>query len=244
MKADIGDALAHTTLPGVALAYLGRFSLSLGATAAAITTAVLISCVSRRRRIQEDTAIGIIFTGMFALGIVILSRTKTSRNLTDVLLGNVLAVTPGDVGFMAIATLVVAIVLFAIHKELELASYDHLYGMTVGLDPDRLRFILLVLLAITVVTAIQVVGLILTTALLVTPAATASLVSRTLPQMLVTSITLAVSSAGIGLLISYHFRVPSGATIVLSAVSIFVLISILGMIPRQLSFRRSLPIRR
>lgn len=219
--AFVGDALAHTTLPGVAVAYLAGVSLSLGATLAGVLTAFLIGWVGRRQQVREDTAIGVVFTGMFASGVVILSRSGTTRNLTDILLGNVLAVTPDDLWVIGGATAVVVVVLLSIHKELELASYDPTHAATLGLKPDRLRLVLLVLLALTVVTAIQVIGLILTTALLVTPAATASLVTTRLPRTMAISVLIAVSSAVFGLLMSYHFRVPAGAAIVLVSAAVF-----------------------
>jgi manganese/iron transport system permease protein len=228
--AFVGDALAHTTLPGVAVAYLAGVSLSLGATLAGVLTAVLIGWVGRRQQVREDTAIGVVFTGMFASGVVILSRSGTTRNLTDILLGNVLAVTPDDLWVIAGVTAVVVVVLLAIHKELELTSYDPTHAATVGLKPDRLRLVLLVLLALTVVTAIQVIGLILTTALLVTPAATASLVTTRLPRMMAVSVAVAVGSAVVGLLASYHFRVPAGAAIVLVSSLVFALFTTLHWI--------------
>lgn len=235
--AFVGDALAHTTLPGVAVAYLSGVSLSLGATAAGVLTAVLIGWVGRRQQVREDTAIGVVFTGMFAFGVVILSRSGTTRNLTDILLGNVLAVTPADLWVIGGVTALVVAVLVAIHKELELTSYDPTHAATVGLNPDRLRLVLLVLLALTVVTAIQVIGLILTTALLVTPAATASLVTTRLPRTMGVSATVAVLSAVTGLLISYHLRVPAGAAIVLVSAAAFALAASLRRIERSVNTR-------
>jgi len=223
--AFIGDALAHTTLPGVAVAYLSGVSLSIGATVAGVVTAVLIGWAARRQQLREDTAIGIVFTGMFALGVVILSQSKTTRNLTDILLGNVLAVTPGDLKLIGGVTAVVAVVLLLLHKELELTSFDPSHATAVGLNPDRLRLVLLVLLSLTVVTAIQVIGLILTTALLVTPAASASLVTKRLSRTMPVAAGFAVVSALVGLLLSYHLRVPSGAAIVLTAAGGFIAVS-------------------
>lgn len=223
--AFIGDALAHTTLPGVAVAYLGGVSLSLGATVAGVATAVLIGVLSRRQSLREDTAIGIVFTGMFALGVVILSLSKTTRNLTDVLLGNVLAVTPADLWLIGGVAVGVTLVLLLLHKELELTSFDPTHAAAVGLNPDRMRLVLLVLLALTVVTAIQVVGLILTTALLVTPAATASLVTKRLSRTMPLAAGLSVLAAAVGLLLSFHLGVPSGSAVVLTAVAGFVAVS-------------------
>lgn len=233
--AFVGEALAHTTLPGVAVAYLSGVSLSLGATAAGVLTAILIGWVGRKQQVREDTAIGVVFTGMFAFGVVILSRSGTTRNLTDILLGNVLAVTPADLWVIGGVTAVVVLVLLAIHKELELTSYDPTHAATVGLNPERLRLVLLVLLALTVVSAIQVIGLILTTALLVTPAATASLVTTRLPRTMAVSVTVAVSSAVGGLLVSYHLRVPAGAAIVLISAAGFALTAMLRQLRVKIS---------
>ena len=233
--AFIGDALAHTTLPGVAVAYLSGVSLSVGATAAGVFTAVLIGWLSRRQALREDTAIGIVFTGMFAAGVVILSRSGTTRNLTDVLLGNVLAVTPGDLWLIGGVTVAIAAALLLLHKELELASYDPTHAAAIGVNPDRLRFVLLVLLALTVVTAIQVVGLILTTALLVTPAAAAALVTRRFARATAVAAGVSVFSSFVGLLLSYHLRVPSGAAIVLTAVAAFAACSAIVAIRRATS---------
>lgn len=223
--AFIGDALAHTTLPGVAVAYLAGVSLSLGATLAGVATALLIGWASRRQQLREDTAIGIVFTAMFAFGIVILSRTRTTRNLTDVLLGNVLSVTVSDLWMIGAVTLIVVVVLVAFHKELELTSYDPLYAATLGIVPERFRLLLLVLLALTIVTAIQVIGLILTTALLITPAATASLVTKQLKGAMCVAASLACVSGLTGLLLSYHLQVPAGAAIVLWAAGVFVVVA-------------------
>jgi manganese/iron transport system permease protein len=224
--AFIGDALAHTTLPGVAVAYLCGLSLSFGATVAGVVSALLIGWITRRQRLGEDTAIGIVFTGMFALGVVILNRTGTTRNLTDILLGNVLAVTEPDLWLMGGIAALVVTVLMLFHKELELTSYDPTHALAIGLNPDRMRFGLLVLLALTVVTAIQVIGLILTTALLVTPAASARLFTNRLSHTLALSAILAVFAAFVGLLLSFHLSMPSGASIVLTAVAVFTLISV------------------
>jgi len=220
--AFIGDALAHTTLPGVAVAYLTGVSLSFGATLAGVATAILIGWASRRERVREDTAIGIVFTGMFALGVVILSRAKTTRNLTDILLGNVLAVTPGDLWMIGAVAVIVATALMLLHKELELTSFDPIHATAIGLNPDRLRIALLILLALTIVTAIQVIGLILTTALLVTPAATASLVTHRLSYSMVVAAIIASIAAVAGLLMSYQLRVPAGAAIVLTTSVLFL----------------------
>ena len=197
------------------------------ATITGVATAILIGWASRRERVREDTAIGIVFTGMFALGVVILSRAKTTRNLTDILLGNVLAVTAGDLWMIGAVAVIVATALMLLHKELELTSFDPIHATAIGLNPDRLRIALLILLALTIVTAIQVIGLILTTALLVTPAATASLVTHRLSYSMAVAAIIASIAAVAGLLMSYQLRVPAGAAIVLTTSVLFLAVTIL-----------------
>ncbi len=239
--AFISDALAHTTLPGVAVAYLGGVSLSIGATVAGVLTALLIAALSRRQRVREDTAIGIAFTGMFALGVTILSLSKTTRNLNDVLFGNILSVTPGDLALIGAVAAGVAVVLLLLHKELELTSFDPTHAAAIGLNPDRLRLVLLILLALTVVTSIQVIGLILTTALLVTPAATAGLITKRLPQSMALAALLSVVASVSGLALTCEIRgVPSGGAIVLCSTALFLATAAIGRITSYVRrFRRA-----
>lgn len=213
--AFIGDALAHTALPGLVVAYLNGWSLFGGAVVAGLLTALGIGWLSRREEVREDTAIGILFTGMFALGILLISTTRSFRDLTHILFGNILGVTPADlllIGGIAILTLAA---LIAFHKELELTSFDPIHAEVIGLRADRLRYLLLILLSLTVVTSIQVVGVVLTSAMLVTPAAAAALVTNRLPRMMVIASLIAVGSGVAGLYISFYQNVSSGAAIVL-----------------------------
>lgn len=224
--AFVGDALAHATLPGIAAAYLMGISLSVGAGFAAVTAAVLIGFAARRRAVEEDTAVGVVFPGLFALGVLLLTRAKVSRDLTHILFGNVLGVTAGDL-WLAVAVLaIVAGTLFALHKELELCGYDPTHAAAMGMNPDRLRGVLLLLLAAVVVAGIQAVGVILTTALLVTPAATASMLSRRLvPQMFLSSL-FAAASGVVGLFASYYLEASAGAAVVLAATGWFIAVRI------------------
>jgi ABC-type Mn2+/Zn2+ transport system permease subunit len=222
--AFVGDALAHTAMPGLVVAHLQGWNLFLGALVADLLAALGIGLVSRRRDVREDTAIGILFTGMFALGIVIISTTRSFRDLTHMLFGNILGVTDMDlllitgVGILVIATLTL------LHKELELASVDPGYAEVIGLKTARLRLVLLFLLAITVVSGIQAVGVVLTSAMLVTPAATASLVTKRLKSMMALASVIAVAAGIAGLYVSYFFNVSSGAAIVLACTLLFGLV--------------------
>lgn len=220
--AFIGDALAHTILPGVVAAYLAGWNLTLGALGAGLLTALGIGWFSRRQALREDTAIGILFTGMFALGILLMSTVRSFRDFTHILFGNLLGVTAGDLWLMAGVTGLVLAALWLFDKELELTSFDPTHAEAIGLRADLIRYGLLALLALTVVTGIQVVGVVLTSALLITPAATASLLTQRLPRMIALSALVAVGAGVVGLYTSYYFDVASGASIVLACTACFV----------------------
>jgi ABC-type Mn2+/Zn2+ transport system permease subunit len=219
--AFIGDALAHTTLPGLVVAYLTEWHLFGGALAAGLFTALGIGWLSRREAVREDTAIGILFTGMFALGILLISSLRSFRDLSQMLFGNLLGVTWPDLAWMAGVAGLVLLVLLLFHKELELTPCDPTYAEVIGVRGDRLRSGLLVLLALTVVAGIQAVGVVLTNGLLLTPAAAASLLTDRLPRMMLLSSLFAVGSAVSGLYASYYSSVPSGAAIVLTCTASF-----------------------
>jgi ABC-type Mn2+/Zn2+ transport system permease subunit len=220
--AFIGDALAHTTLPGLVIAHLVGWSLSLGGLAAALATALLIGWASRRQEVKEDTAIGVVFTGMFALGVLLMSRTRSYRDLTHMLFGNVLGVTTEDLWFIGGVAIVVLLALAVFHKELELTAFDPTHAEVIGLRADLMRFLLLGLLALAVVTGIQTVGVILTNALLITPAATAALLSDRMPWRMLLGAALATACSVAGLTLSYVAETSSGAAIVLSCTAAFV----------------------
>ncbi len=219
--AFIGDALAHTTLPGLVVAYLQGWSLFGGAVVAGLATAFGIGWLSRRQAVREDTAIGVLFTAMFSLGILLMSTTRSFRDLSHILFGNILGVSRGDLALIAAMALVVLGALFLFHKELELTSFDPTHAEVMGLRADRMRYGLLMLLALTVVVGIQAVGVVLTSALLVTPAAAASLLTDRLPRLMLIASVVAAGSGVAGLYLSYYFNVSSGAAIVLSCTACF-----------------------
>ncbi|NJN83144.1 MAG: metal ABC transporter permease [Caldilineaceae bacterium] len=222
--AFIGDALAHTVLPGLVIAYLNSWNLVGGAIMAGMATALLIGWLAQRQEIREDTAIGIVFTGMFALGILLMSTVRSFRDFTHILFGNILGVTPQHIGFIAGVAVIVLLVVALFYKELELSSVDPGYALAIGLPVNGLRYLLLCLLALTVVSAIQAVGVVLTSALLVTPAAAASLLTRRLIPMKAVAVLIAVGSGVAGLYVSYYASVSSGAAIVLVCTLVFVVV--------------------
>ncbi|MGI8541761.1 MAG: metal ABC transporter permease [Rubrobacteraceae bacterium] len=229
--AFMGDALSHTVLPGLVAAYLLGVNLLGGAIVAGVATALGVGWLSRRQSLREDTAIGITFTGMFALGVLLMSTVSSFRDFTHMLFGNILGVTSGDLIAISILAALVLLCLFLFHKELELTSFDPTHAEVIGLRADRVRYGLLILLALTVVVGIQAVGVVLISALLITPAATASLLTKSLPRMMLLSAAFASASGLAGLYASYYLNVSSGAAIVLSCTALFIAVSILGSLP-------------
>lgn len=219
--AFLGDAIAHTTLPGLVIAYLNRWSLLAGAIVSAVVTALGIGWLSRNQRLREDTAIGIVFSGMFALGIVMVSRTQSYRDFSHMLFGNVLGVTLVDLIGLIIVFLLVVSTLVLINKELALTTIDPHHAQTIGLSVEWMRYLLLVTLALAIVAGIQSVGVIMTTALMVTPAATATLLTRTLRGMFLWAGFFSILSNLIGLYASFYLSVSSGGAIVLSCTTLF-----------------------
>ena len=226
--AFVGDAMAHSILPGIVVAFMLGVSLFAGALIAAVLTAVGIGLISRHRTMKEDTAIGVMFTGFFALGILLLSRITTYRDLSHILLGNILGVSHGDLLAMAAIALVVVIAIAAFYKELLVTSFDSSHSVVIGLSPSVVRYGLLLLIALTVVAGVQTVGVVMVLALLITPAAAASLLVKRLPRVIALSVIFALVSAVVGFYASYYADVSSGAAIVLTLTSIFVAAFIVG----------------
>ena len=221
--AFMGDALAHAVLPGVVVALLIGMSPFAGAGAVGITVAIAIGYLTRRTGLSEDTTIGILFAGLFALGITLLSASDgLSVNLEDLLLGQVLSVSTTDVYVtVGMAALVLGILYF-FHNELVFTSFDPVGAEVIGVPTKFLSYLLLVLLALVIVIALQAVGLILVMAMLVTPAATAFLLVRRFVPMMVVGSALGGVSAIVGLYLSFYFNIPSGPAMVLVATGLFV----------------------
>jgi manganese/iron transport system permease protein len=226
--AFFGDALAHAILPGIAAGYLigggAREPLFWGALVAAVISSIGIGAVSKMTNLRQDTAIGIVFAGMFALGIAMISTVRNyTVDLAHFLFGDVLGVSNSDLVLIAIlgGLILLAVVLF--YKEFLVLSFDPLLATTLRL-PDRvLEYLLLILIALVIVVSLQTVGVALMVAMLVTPAATAYLLTRRLPFMMVLAAAIACISGVIGLYLSYYMRVSSGAAIVLTCTAFFIL---------------------
>jgi ABC-type Mn2+/Zn2+ transport system permease subunit len=236
--AFFGDALAHSILPGVAVGYLvgsgAREPLFWWALLAAILASLAIGAVTRGTRIKEDTAIGVIFAGMFALGVAMISSVRGySVDLAHFLFGDVLGVSTGDLWLIAIFGIVILLAVVAFYKEFMVLSFDPVLASTLRLPARLLEFLLLILIAISIVVSLQTVGIALMVAMLVTPAATAFLLNQRLPVMMALSAAIAALSGIFGLYLSYYLSIASGAAIVLTCTAIFGLTWMIQILRRR-----------
>jgi ABC-type Mn2+/Zn2+ transport system permease subunit len=222
--AFIGDALPHASFGGVAVAFALDANLYLGGAIAALLTALLIGVIGRRGVVRYDTAIGILFVAAFALGILIVSRQDNyTADLFSFVFGNVLGVSWNDVWLTVIVGAIVVAFVVAFYKELLFTAYDPTMAAASGLPVDAIQFGLLALLALTTVIALQTVGIVLVVALLITPAATAQLLTRSLWSMMAVGAAIGAASSVIGLYIAWHADVSASAAIVLTATAFFAL---------------------
>jgi manganese/iron transport system permease protein len=235
--AFIGDAIAHAAFPGVVVAYILGFPFYIGAAVAAVGTALAIGFVSKRSGLRQDTAIGVLFAGTFAFGVFLFSGIKGYvSDLFGFLLGNVLAIGSDDLLALLVLGLGVVVTIAVLWKELLYATFDPLGAAASGIKVERLEYLFLGLVALTIVVSLQAVGIILVVAMLVTPAATAQLLTVRFTRLMLLAALVGVSSAVIGLYASYWLDVASGATIVLVQTIMFALA--LGFGPRGLLARR------
>jgi len=235
--AFIGDAIAHAAFPGVVAAFLLAIPFYIGAAIAAVATALAIGWVTKRAGIRQDTSIGVLFAGTFALGVFMFSTINGYvADLFGFLLGNVLAIGPQDlVALLALGLGVIAIV-GLLWKELLYATFDPLGAAASGIKVERLEYMFLALVALTIVISLQAVGIILVVAMLVTPAATAQMLTVRFTRLMLVAALVGIGSSVVGLYLSYWLDTASGATIVLVQTGMFLLALAFG--PRGLIGRR------
>jgi len=218
----IGDGLAHASFAGIVIAYLRGANFYGGAAVATIVTALAIGFVNRRGGVSLDTAIGVLFTAAFALGIFLMSRsTRATVDLQNYLFGNILGVSSSDVAVVVGVGLAIAVVVGALWRPLLYTSFDPVVAQAAGIRAWFIDYALLVILALTIIVSVQLVGIVLVAALLVTPAAAAAQLTQRFIPMMALSCTFGIISALGGLYASYELHASSGATIVLLATLIF-----------------------
>ena len=222
----MGDAVSHAVLPGIVLAFMAGLPLAVGAFAAGLFCAVATGFLKDNSRVKEDTVMAIVFSGMFALGLVLFTRVDTDQHLNHILFGNLLGIEPADLIEIALVAIVTLAVVLAKRRDLALYCFDPLHARAIGLPVKALHYGLLVLLAATIVAALKAVGVILVVSMLVAPGAIAYLVTNRFDRMLAIATVVAVFSAVSGTIVSYHINGATGPCIVLIQAAIFILVLI------------------
>ena len=220
-----GDALAHASLAGVAVAFVSGASVGFGALVAAVLTAVGIGWTRDRARVSADTAIGIVFVAMFSIGILILSRRQSyTPDLMSFVFGNILGVSNGDVIGSAVLAVVLLLFVGACYRELLLVAYDPAMAATTGVPSKVFQYATLVMVAIAVVVALKAIGIVLVNAMLLIPVSTAALFLRRLPSIMIAGALIAFGCAAAGLHLSYYAGVATSPAIVLVACAAFLVV--------------------
>lgn len=238
----MGDAVSHAVLPGVVLAYVVGAPFAVGAVVFGLLAVGLIGTIRGTSRIKEDAAIGIVFTTLFALGLVLISVTPSQTDLNHIVFGNILGVSVGDLVQIAVLAAVVFVLLVLKRRDLTLYAFDPTHAHAIGLSPRRLGALLLGLLALTAVVALQVVGVILVVAMLVIPGATAYLLTDRFGRMLVIAPVLSAVCSVVGIYLSYWLDAASGGLVVLTQGAAFALAYLFGprhgLLGRRMAMRR------
>ncbi|MGW4829436.1 zinc ABC transporter permease AztB [Amycolatopsis japonica] len=232
--AFIGDAMSHGMLPGVAIASLTGVNLLIGAAISAGVMALGVTALGRSRRLSEDTTIGLLFVGMLASGVIIVSHSRSfAVDLTGFLFGDVLAVGSGDLVGLAITLLVVGVVALAGHRSFTALTFDVRKAHTLGLRPRLANAVLLGLVTLTIVASFRVVGTLLVFGLLIAPAAAALFWSRRITTIMLVAALLGIAATVGGLLVSWHWGTAAGATIAAAAVLLFFLSAFLSFVRQR-----------
>jgi manganese/iron transport system permease protein len=224
----MGDAISHAVLPGIVIAFAVGLPLSIGAFAAGLSCALLTGYLKESSRVKEDTVMGIVFSGMFGLGLVLFSKLDTDQHLNHILFGNVLGVTTSDLIETAVVAGGTLLAVLLKRRDLLLYCFDPNHARAIGLPVRMLHYGLLILLSLTIVAALKAVGIILLVAMLVAPGVIAYLLSDNFERMLVIAVAVAVGACALGTIVSFHIDGATGACIVLIQAAVFVLAFLFG----------------
>ncbi|MDF3057656.1 MAG: mntB 2 [Rariglobus sp.] len=218
----MGDAISHAVLPGIVLAYIAGIPLSIGAFGSGLFCAVATGWIKTNSRIKEDTVMGVVFTGMFAIGLVLFSKTPSDLHLDHILFGNILGIEPGQLWETGILSALVLGSILVLRRDLLLVCFDPTHAHVLGRPVRVLTYVLLILLSLAIVASMKAVGLILVIAMLITPGATALLLVKRFDRMLLTAVTIAVGSSATGIYISFFRGASPAACVVLVQALVFV----------------------
>lgn len=232
----MGDAVSHSVMPGVVFSYILGIPFSIGAFVFGLLSVILIGFVKRQTRLKEDAVIGLIFTAFFALGLIMISRTPSTVDLTHILFGNVLGITNADMLQTVVIAAITLVAILVLRKDLMLFCFDENHARAIGLNTTFLYYALLSLLALTIVAALQTVGIILVIAMLITPGAIAYLLTDRFNRMMLIASVVSVLSSLIGAYASYHLDASTGGCIVVLQAIIFGFVFVFA--PKQGLLRR------
>ena len=219
----MGDAISHAILPGVAISYMLDISFFFGAVVFGILASIGIGFVDQNSKIKSDTSIGIVFSSFFALGIILLMKAQTAIDLTQILFGNVLTVRTSEMWLTVGVGIGVLACVYLFYKEFLITSFDETMAKVYGMNTKLIHYFMMILLTLVTVVSLKTVGVVLVVAMLITPAATAYLLTHKLKSMMALSATIGALSSVIGLYLSFEFNLTSGAIIVLVATGFFIL---------------------
>ena len=236
----VGDAVSHSAFPGVVLAYLLGLPIILGGAVAAIGTALGIGALTRRSGLRADAVIGVLFAGMFALGVALFSSIPNYvGDLFHFLFGDVLGISFADLISLAVLASLLLLIVWVLWKELLFATFDPLGAGAAGLPVRRLDDLLLILIAVTIVVSLQAVGIVLVVAMITTPAATAQLLVKRFGQMIALAALIGVTSSIVGLYVSYALDIASGASIVLTETFAFLVALLITSVRKRVRANRA-----
>ncbi len=242
----MGDAVSHAVLPGVALSYLLGAPFAIGALLFALIAVGAIGVVRNTTIVKEDAAIGVVFTTLFALGVVLISKFPSQIDLNHILFGNLLGVSQADMVQVFVLGGIALIIMIVKRRDFTLFAFDRTQARAVGINPTVISAVMLTLLALTTVVALQAVGVILVVAMLITPGASAYLLTHSFGRMLVLAPLISVGCALVGIYASFYLDVSSGGSVVLTQGLVFVLAYLLspsqGIVVRALRQRRQVPV--
>jgi manganese transport system permease protein len=224
----MGDAVSHAVLPGVVIAYALGLPFALGAFVFGVGSVGVIGVIKQHTRVKEDTVIGLVFTGFFALGLVLISKIRSSVDLSHILFGNLLGITDADLVQTVVISLVCLALLLVLRRDLLLFCFDPSHARSIGLNTGGLHYLLLTLVSLTAVAGLQTVGIILVVAMLVTPGATAYLLTDRFDRMTVLAVLSAVSATVLGIYVSYWLDASTAGCIVVVQTLQFLLVMVLA----------------
>jgi len=222
----MGDAISHAVIPGVAISHMLGASHVIGASVFGIMASFAIGFISEKSKLKKDSIIGIVFSSFFALGVVLISRTRSMVHLHDILFGNTLTVSEADIRLISFVGVILLVFIVLFYKELLLTSFDETLARVYGLNTRIIHYSFLFMLTLVIVTSLNIVGAILIVSMIITPASTSYLLTNRLPVMLVISMLIGAFGAVVGMFFSLSFNLPAGASIVLTLAAIFIIVLI------------------